>query len=307
MNHILIIEDDPAIVVGLEALLKSENYDVTVSFDGKEGFKKALETIPDLILLDINLPLMNGFDVCRKLRESKFNNPVLLLTSKSELIDKILGLEIGADDYITKPFNNRELLARLRAQLRRVERSGKIENSDLNRKSAKEYKRKLLSVMFTDIEGYSRIMNTNEQLALKLLEDHNSIMKDCIAKFSGDIIEIIGDAFLAAFLSTVTAVNCAVDIQKLFKEYNLVKTGPEKINIRIGVHLGDVVEFEGKLKGDVINIAARIQQNAEPGGILISRNVYDTVKNKTSHNLKAMGSYYVKNIPEPLELFSVIP
>jgi DNA-binding response OmpR family regulator len=110
MNHILIIEDEYPIAMGLEALLTSENYSVTVCTDGENGLNTALELLPDAILLDINLPLINGFDVCRKLRELNFINPILLITSKVELVDKILGLEIGADDYITKPFNSRELL-----------------------------------------------------------------------------------------------------------------------------------------------------------------------------------------------------
>jgi class 3 adenylate cyclase len=248
---------------------------------------------------------MNGFDVCRKLRESNYINPIILLTSKTELIDKVLGLEIGADDYITKPFNNRELLAHLRAQLRKSYRI--IGTSILEENFSDEYKRKLLSVMFTDIAGYSRIMNLDEQLALKLLQDHNRLMKECIKTFKGHVVEIIGDAFLVSFTSAFAAINCAVSIRKLFFEYNDEKPENEKIKIRIGIHLGDVIEFEGRLKGDVINIAARIQQNTEPGEISVSRNVYEVVKGKTSYNISSLGKFSVKNIQEELELYSVNP
>jgi len=302
MNQILLIEDDPAIVIGLEALLKSENYNVADSADGKEGLTKALETIPDLILLDINLPSLSGFDVCRMLRENKFSNPIIMLTSHSDQIDKVVGLEIGADDYITKPFDNREVLARIRAQLRKSQR---IEKSIEKEITSDKYQRKLLSIMFTDIQDYSKIMNKNEQLALKILEDHNKLMIKCIKNNRGRIIEIIGDAFLVSFDSAVEAVICGVNIQNELKEYNKSKANTEKIKVRIGIHLGDVVEFEGKLKGDVINIAARIQQCAKAGSVFFSESVNTAIKNKTSYNIKKLGKHFVKNIKEPLELFSI--
>ncbi len=303
MNHILIIEDDPAIVVGLEALLKSENYNVSDSADGKEGLTKALETNPDLILLDIILPSLNGLDVCRMLRENKFLNPVIMLTSHSDQVDKIVGLEVGADDYITKPFDNREVLARIRAQLRKSQRiEDKVERES---STTEKYQRKLLSVMFTDIQDYSKIMNKNEQLALRILDDHNNIMIERIKNGKGRIIEMIGDAFLVSFNSAVEAVICAVNIQKKFKDYNKLKPNAEKIRIRIGIHLGDVVEFEGKLKGDVINIAARIQQCAKAGSVFFSESVNTAIKNKTSFSIKNLGKHSVKNIKEPLELFSI--
>jgi len=302
MNQILLIEDDPAIVIGLEALLKSENYNVADSADGKEGLTKALETIPDLILLDINLPSLSGFDVCRMLRENKFSNPIIMLTSHSDQIDKVVGLEIGADDYITKPFDNREVLARIRAQLRKSQR---IEKSIEKEITSDKYQRKLLSIMFTDIQDYSKIMNKNEQLALKILEDHNRMMIECIKNGKGRVIELIGDAFLVSFESAVEAVTCAIKIQKKFKETNKLKPNNEKIRVRIGIHLGDVIEFEGKLKGDVINIAARIQQNAKAGYVYISEAVYNAIKNKTVLNVKNLGKHSVKNIQEPLELYSI--
>lgn len=303
MSQILLIEDDPAITIGIETLLKSENYNLAVSADGEEGLTKALDILPDLILLDVNLPSLNGLDVCRMLRENKFLNPIIMLTSQSNLIDKIVGLEIGADDYVTKPFDNRELLARIRVQLRkhqRVERSvqKKSDSPDI-------FRRKLLSIMFTDIQDYSKIMNKNEQLGLKILENHNRILNECIKNGSGNIIEITGDAFLVSFESAVEAVHCAVNIQKKLKEYNESDQNSEKIWIRIGIHLGDVVEFEGKLKGDVINIAARIQQSAKSGSVYFSETVYSAIKNKTELEIKSAGKYSLKNISEPQELYLI--
>lgn len=119
MKKILIIEDDPAILLGLKDSLENEHYEVNSETDGEKGFQNALKNNYDLILLDILLPSKDGMDICRELRLKGITIPVLMLTSKKEEIDKILGLEIGADDYVTKPFSIRELHARIRALLRR--------------------------------------------------------------------------------------------------------------------------------------------------------------------------------------------
>ncbi len=119
MKKILIIEDDPAISLGLQDSLIEEHYEVISEDDGERGFNKAMKENYDLILLDIMLPSKNGIDICRDLRNNGVNSAIIMLTSKKEEMDKVLGLEIGADDYVTKPFSIRELLARIKALLRR--------------------------------------------------------------------------------------------------------------------------------------------------------------------------------------------
>ncbi|MEX0287875.1 MAG: response regulator transcription factor [Flavobacteriaceae bacterium] len=119
MKKILIIEDDPEIVKLLEIHLTDLIYTTSKATDGETGLKMAMEEDYDLIILDLTLPIMDGVEVCRKLREKK-STPVIMLTAKSEEIDRVLGLEIGADDYITKPFSIRELLARIKAVMRRT-------------------------------------------------------------------------------------------------------------------------------------------------------------------------------------------
>ena len=121
-EKILIIEDEADLVKGLKLNLADEGYEVEWASDGREGLRRALEEAPDLIILDIMLPGMNGLEVCRELRQKKANIPVIMLTAKGEEVDKIVGLEIGADDYMTKPFSVRELLARIKAHLRREKR-----------------------------------------------------------------------------------------------------------------------------------------------------------------------------------------
>jgi len=120
MPHILIIEDEPAMRLGLQDNLEFEGYEVSLAKDGQEGLNQGLAASHDLIILDLMLPKMSGFDVCRGLRKAGVQTPIILLTAKGEEIDKVVGLELGADDYMTKPFNLRELLARIKAILRRT-------------------------------------------------------------------------------------------------------------------------------------------------------------------------------------------
>jgi DNA-binding response OmpR family regulator len=119
MAKILIVEDEEAILMALEDNLRLEGYEVESAIDGEKGFSLAKESSFDLIILDIMLPRMDGFEVCKLLRQAGIMIPILMLTAKSQEIDKVLGLELGADDYVTKPFSPRELLARVKALLRR--------------------------------------------------------------------------------------------------------------------------------------------------------------------------------------------
>jgi DNA-binding response OmpR family regulator len=124
-EKILIIEDEEDLVKGLRLNLKDEGYQVAWASDGEQGLLQVFKEKPDLILLDIMLPKKDGLEICRELREKKITIPIIMLTAKGEEIDKVVGLEIGADDYITKPFSVRELLARIKAHLRREERGAR--------------------------------------------------------------------------------------------------------------------------------------------------------------------------------------
>ncbi|MCG6912594.1 response regulator transcription factor [bacterium BMS3Abin03] len=119
MKKILIIEDDPAILAGLEETLKAEHFEVTGVQNGEMGYEKAIKDKFDLIILDLILPDVNGIDICKNIRSKGISTPILMLTSRKEEMDKVLGLELGADDYVTKPFSVKELVARVKALLRR--------------------------------------------------------------------------------------------------------------------------------------------------------------------------------------------
>ena len=130
-KKILIVEDEKTISDIIQFNLMKEGFEVETAYDGKAGVEKALNGKPDLILLDLMLPLMDGFQVCKRVREVS-NVPILMLTAKEEEVDKVLGLELGADDYITKPFGMRELIARIKANIRRVDLMSSMQSAPSN-------------------------------------------------------------------------------------------------------------------------------------------------------------------------------
>ncbi len=119
MQKVLVVEDEPDMILGLKDNLEYEGYDVDIASDGEAGLERATSGRPDLILLDVMLPKMSGLDVCRSLRTQGADMPIIMLTARSQEVDTVVGLEVGADDYVTKPFSIKELLARVRAHLRR--------------------------------------------------------------------------------------------------------------------------------------------------------------------------------------------
>jgi DNA-binding response OmpR family regulator len=131
MPKILIVEDEPSMRMGLQDNLDFEGYETDTADEGDIGLKKIMENEYDLILLDVMLPNISGFDICKTVRKKGVNTPIILLTAKGEEIDKVLGLELGADDYITKPFSLRELLARIKAVLRRGETVSSSAGNDI--------------------------------------------------------------------------------------------------------------------------------------------------------------------------------
>src|SRR5215467_5082023 len=122
---ILVVEDEPNMVAGLRDNFEFEGYEVITARDGIEGLERALQESPDLVVLDVMMPRMSGLEVCRQLRAKRPSIPIIMLTARGQEVDKVVGLELGADDYVTKPFSIRELLARVKAVLRRVQNVAK--------------------------------------------------------------------------------------------------------------------------------------------------------------------------------------
>lgn len=166
--------------------------------------------------------------------------------------------------------------------------------------------RKLAAIMFTDIKSFSRKMSENEELAMQLLRVHDDTLKAIIEKYEGKIIKAIGDAFMVDFSSAVNAVKCAIESQEVFYAYNKGKEELEKLEVRMGIHLGDVITDGNDIFGDGVNIASRIEAVTEPNRICISQDVYSQIKNKMQVRTYHMGSIQLKNIAEPVEVYEIL-
>ncbi len=174
MKRILIIEDDQAILRGLKDNLEFESYEILTAVDGKEGYELARNEGPDLILLDLMLPRMNGYEICQQLRSEGRTTPILILTARGEEVERIRGLDLGADDYVTKPFSVPELLARVRAVLRRTEGSGPLA--------------KVNQLQFDDvIVDFNRFEARNGDQELKLSRKEFGVLR-LLAEREGEVV-----------------------------------------------------------------------------------------------------------------------
>ena len=167
--------------------------------------------------------------------------------------------------------------------------------------------RKLAAIMFTDMVGYSALTESNEELALTLLREHHEFIRRILPKHQGMEIKTTGDGFLLDFPSALGAVQCAIEVQRALAVRNAALPTEQHVNIRIGIHLGDVVRREGDVIGDGVNIAARVEPMAEPGGICITRAVFDQVQGKVDEKLTSIGEVGLKNMMRPVELFRIEP
>ena len=167
--------------------------------------------------------------------------------------------------------------------------------------------RRLAAVMFTDIVGYSSLTQQNEQLAVELLEEHRRIVRPVIARHRGREVKTMGDAFLIEFDSALEATRCAINIQAMLHDYNQRSTVERRIHVRIGIHLGDVLQRQSDVLGDAVNIASRIEPLAEPDGICISGQVFDQVRNKLDCSIESLGPRQLKNIELPIEVYRILP
>src|SRR6202158_2506748 len=165
--------------------------------------------------------------------------------------------------------------------------------------------RKLVAILAADIQGYSRLMGIAEENTLATLSAHRAITDAIIAQHGGRICGTAGDSVLAEFASVFAAVQCAVEIQRDLAQANLALGEERRMWFRIGINIGDVMVKDGDIFGDGVNIAARIEALAQPGGICVSRGVRDHIRNKVAVGFEDLGEQTVKNIARPVRAFSL--
>jgi len=168
------------------------------------------------------------------------------------------------------------------------------------------FKRKLTAILSADVEGYSRLMDDDEEATVRTLTAYRTAINDLTQQYRGRVVDNPGDNVLAEFTSVVDAVNCAVEIQRELAERNAELAYNRKMEFRIGINLGDVIEEEGRIYGDGVNIAARVESLSEAGGICISGRAYDQVANKLGLEYENLGEHQVKNISTPIRAYRVL-
>jgi adenylate cyclase len=172
--------------------------------------------------------------------------------------------------------------------------------------SSQGFKRKLSAILSADVKGYSQLMSEDEEHTIRTLTGYRELMSELIQKRRGRVVDSPGDNILAEFASIVDAVQCAVDIQRELKIKNAELAETRKMEFRIGINLGDVVEEKDRIYGDGVNIAARLESLAEAGGICVSGNVYEQIENKIAVGYEYLGEQAVKNIPKPVPVYRII-
>src|SRR3989475_8117151 len=159
--------------------------------------------------------------------------------------------------------------------------------------------------MFTDLVGFTTLSQRNESLALSVLDKQRELLRPMFNKHGGREVKTIGDSFLVDFPSALSAVKCAYEIQRTTRELNHSLPEERRVHLRIGVHLGDIVESQGDISGDAVNVASRIESLADNGGVCLTRQVYDQVQNKFELPLTSLGPKTLKNVGTPIELYKV--
>jgi len=303
-NRVLLVDDDEKLRKLVREYLEGYGFQIITLPDGSFAMETIQNESPDIVILDIMLPGRDGLEILREIR-SEHDLPVIMLTAKGDDADRIVGLELGADDYVSKPFNPRELLARIKAVTRRFSlqerRKGSEAEIDIDR-----LQRQLKAILSADVKDYSRLMSEDELWTIKTINTFRGLISSHVQKYSGRVVDSPGDNILAEFGSVVNAVECAIAIQEELREKNAGLPEHKRMEYRIGVNLGDVVIERGRIYGDGVNIAARIENLSDPGGISISGTVYDQIENRLSLEYEFLGERLVKNIRKPVRIYRIL-
>ena len=302
-NKVLLVDDDEKLRMLVTEYLEGYGFQVRALPDGRSVLSTIRSDSPDIVILDIMLPGKDGLEVLKEIR-SEFSVAVIMLTAKGDDADRIVGLELGADDYLPKPFNPRELLARIKAVTRRAASQG-LAGAVAERTTSQSVQRQLKAILSADVKDYSRLMSTDEMWTIHTLKDYRALIASHVRSHQGRVVDSPGDNLLAEFGSVVHAVECAVEIQRNLSSRNTTLPHEKRMEYRIGVNLGDVVIDRGKLYGDGVNIAARIEKLADPGGVAVSGTVFDEIENKLPLSCEYIGEHTVKNIQKPIRVFRI--
>ena len=249
-----------------------------------------------------------GNSVLREQREFRRNRKKLEARKLLEEEEAMQRAQVSVEAVPAVDVSQEELAASIKqAMLKaRAQEAAMPAKDRATKKSDASPGRELSAIMMTDIVGYSGHMERDEQRAYRMLLEHNNIVRAAVVKYRGREIKTIGDAFFVVFRSAADAVDCAISIQRSLMESNANKEEPDKILIRIGIHLGEVMVTANDVFGDGVNVAARIEPLAEPGGICLSGEVYSMVRKKIEYKFEQLEGVQMRNIAIVPDIYRII-
>ena len=329
LEHILVVDDDALIRESLCEFFNGEGFVCETADTGREVLDKLLSKRFALVVSDINMPEISGLQLLEHLSRNFPDVAVIMITAQDDVETAVLAMQQGACDYIIKPFDlDRILLKVNRALRRRLFHLGQQRRADdpeatisgihsalamppqnVNSQSGEFLKtpqRRLAAIMFTDIVDYSALTQRSEDLALALLEEHQRLIRSVCLRHRGQEIKTTGDGFLIEFGSALEAARCAIEMQRMLAERNRQVPAESRIQIRIGLHLGDVIHQDNDIFGDGVNIASRLEALADPAGICISQDLAHQIQNKIEELIVKLGPSTLKNIHMPIDIYKIV-
>ncbi len=342
--RILVVDDRESNVRLLKSVLKREGYEITAAYDGQEALALVAQNPPDLILLDVLMPKMNGFEVARALRANEETEaiPILMLTALKEVQDKIKALESGADDILSKPFYNVEVLARVRSFLRIKQLHDELQtkNALLERVLMRYISEKValeilsdpdqnlqlggqsceVSVLFADIRGFTKFSELREPLQVtQVLNQIYNHLSPIIFEYQGTLDKYIGDAIMAFYgapilspENTAQAVQTAWRMQEQFSQLRRENAVMSDLGLGIGINTGEAIVgnvgsdrlMDYTVIGNTPNVAKRLQERALPGQILISERSRQVLNEAV--DVREIEPLHLKGISMPMRAYEVL-
>ena len=344
-TKILVVDDEEKNVKLMEAILLPRGYQIIKAFNGEEALRQVAEHTPDLILLDVMMPIMNGFEVCKKLKDDVETRliPIVIMTALGQLDDRVKGIEAGADDFLTKPVNRDELLARIQTSLRLKQA---VQKKVETLKGAQAYLARFvpqsvirqleenpeapelektdqdMSALFVDVSGYTKMSEGMRQTADFMIEKYFSRYLDVIHAHGGDVTETSGDGLMVVFPDNdprehaVNAVKAALEMLEKTRELNEQLKGIfDPIAVHIGINSGIALigptKYEGAsgvrwtytAHGPAVNLAARIADVAEGGMICVGPETARRIEGVFA--LQEIGKKELKNVKGEVMIYQV--
>lgn len=309
MPTILVVDDRPDAVQLLRDLLELEGYETTAAYDGRQALDSIHHQLPDLVLLDINMPNLNGYEVCQRLKAdpSTAGVPVLMLTAWAEPDHRIKGLQMGAEDYLAKPFDHRELLARIETRLRAKQQADRLRATQQTIRETFERfvpphvvdrlladpsqvslggTQQMVTILFADLRGYTAIAETlDPKMLVEVLNGHLSVAANAILTYDGTISHYSGDLVMAIFNAPLRqpdhaarAARAAVLLRQKMAQFHRSLPPELRMGFGVGIASGQAVVgnigtdslFNYTAVGDTVNLAQRLEGIAVAGEILIT-------------------------------------